>query len=62
MDDIKSLPKKILRAIENEFEDLAEEHQDIKDSLDRSFKRIRKNVLDAIGDVVRQIENKDDKF
>lgn len=56
MDGVRGLPKKILRSIENEFELMVQDHPELAKQLDNSYKRIRKNVLDHIGDVSRQLD------
>ena len=56
LNELKVLPRKILRHLENEFEVLVEEKPELKTDLDLMYKRIRKNILDAIGDCRRKIE------
>ena len=53
---VKRLPRKILRMIENEFEEFKRGNPEIKESVDSMFKRLRGNILDELGDCQRTIE------
>lgn len=55
--EIKKLPRRILRAIEIEFEILKETVSvDDAGKITEMYKRIRRQVLDAVGDCVRKTE------
>lgn len=54
--EVNSLRRKILRKIEIEFESVIEEKPELKVFLDNAFIRLKKGILDEIGDCVRNIE------
>jgi len=58
--EIKKLNRKILSHVEIELEVLKEEHPETVSTVNNIFKRLRKNILDTIGECERSaLENSD---
>ena len=53
--EIKKLNRKILSQIETELNVLKEQCPSVSNEIDNMFKRLRKNVLDTIGDCERSV-------
>jgi len=53
--EIRKLPRKILSRVENEFLVLKDNHPELIRNLDDVYRRLRKGILDDIGDTEREI-------
>lgn len=55
--EIKKLNRKILSKVENELLILKENHPSLSKDVDDVYKRLRKGILDDIGDTERLLTN-----
>jgi hypothetical protein len=54
--EIKMLPRTILRTIETELVSFKVRHPEEADELTDMYSRLRKNILDILGDTARKVE------
>lgn len=58
--EIRKLNRKVLSQIETEFNVLKDDYPEAISDMDNAYKRIRKNVLDIIGDCERTVVEMED--
>ena len=56
---IKALNRQVLSNIETEFEVLYKKYPELKQELEDSYSRIRKNILDIVGNYSRNLKKND---
>ena len=54
--EVKMLPRVVLRTIETELVSFKVRHPEEADELTEMYSRLRKNILDILGDAARKIE------
>lgn len=55
--EIKKLNRKVLSRVENELDVLKDGHPDLVKEVESMYKRLRKGILDDIGDCERELND-----